>query len=97
MKYLLYTLPLALCLSVFGQEDPNHELRKQKMEQKAQDLRKKNHEELLKKYDINKDGKLDKEERSKITPEDRKKMGPPRKKQPRTGGPDPIPEHLKKN
>jgi hypothetical protein len=24
-------------------------------------------------------------------------MGSPRKKQPRTGGPDPIPEHLKKN
>ena len=53
--------------------------------------------ELLEKYDTNKDGKLDKEERSKISPEDRKKMGPPRKKQPRTGGPDPIPEHLKKN
>jgi hypothetical protein len=79
MKYLLSILSLAFCVSVLAQEDPNHELRKQKMEQKEKDLRKKNHEELLKKYDLNKDGKLDKEERSKITPEDRKKMGPPHK------------------
>lgn len=35
--------------------------------------------ELLKKYDINKDGKLDKEERSKISEEDKKKFNPKRK------------------
>ena len=34
MKYLLSILSLAFCVSVLAQEDPNHELRKQKMEQK---------------------------------------------------------------
>lgn len=79
MKYLLYILSLSLSLTVFGQDTPNNELRQQKMQEKERELRKKNHEELLKKYDINKDGKLDKEERSKINEEDRKKLGPPRK------------------
>ena len=33
--------------------------------------------EFFKKYDTNKDGKLDKEERSKISPKDKKKFAPP--------------------
>ncbi len=32
------------------------------------------HKEIVEKYDINKNGKLDKEERSKISKEDREKM-----------------------
>lgn len=38
---------------------------------------KKQRDELVKKYDLNKDGKLDKEERKAISEEDRKKLGPP--------------------
>ena len=52
------------------------------------DEQKKLREELLAKYDANKNGKLDQEEFAKVTPEDRKKLkeahlGPPNSK----GGP----------
>ena len=95
MKYLLASLALALTLN--AQDKPEHPPGQGGNHRRPPEVSKEIREEMLKKYDLNKDGKLDKEERSKISPEDRKKMGPPRKKQPRTGGPDPIPEHLKKN
>ena len=95
MKYLL--LLTTLSLSLYAQGKPEHPPGQGENHRRPPEVSKEIRQELLKKYDTNKDGKLDKEERSKISPEDRKKMGPPRKKQPRIGGPDPIPEHLKKN
>ena len=95
MKYILLITALTFSLAAQDklQTPPGQGENRRKPSEASKEIR----EQMLKKYDINKDGKIDKEERSKISPEDRKKMGPPRKKQPRTGGPDPIPEHLKKN
>jgi hypothetical protein len=70
MKYLLYTILLGLSLTTLAQDGPKPP--------KSQE-RKGPSKQLLEKYDINKDGKLDKEERSKITEEDRKKFAPRRK------------------
>ena len=95
MKYLLASLALALTLN--AQDKPEHPPGQGGNHRRPPEVSKEIREEMLKKYDLNKDGKLDKEERSKISSEDRKKMGPPRKKQPHNGGPDPLPEHLKKN
>lgn len=79
MKYLLYTILLGFSLTSIAQDAPKP--------QKSQE-RKGPPKELLEKYDINKDGKLDKEERSKISEEDKKRFasrrkgpkGPPPKK-----------------
>ena len=70
MKYLLYTILLGLSLTTLAQDGPKPP--------KSQE-RKGPPKQLLEKYDINKDGKLDKEERSKISEEDRKKFAPHRK------------------
>lgn len=77
MKYLLTIIALTLSLNAQGtpEHPPGQGGNHRKPPEKIKELR----EEMLKKYDTNKDGKLDKEERSKISPEDRKKMGPPRK------------------
>jgi len=70
MKYLLYTILLGFSLTSLAQDGPRPP--------KSQE-RKGPPKQLLEKYDINKDGKLDKEERSKISEEDRKKFAPHRK------------------
>jgi hypothetical protein len=47
---------------------------------KLTEEQKKQRDELIKKYDVNKDGKLDKEERAKVSDDDRKLLrsfGPP--------------------
>ena len=77
MKYLLASLALALTLN--AQDKPEHPPGQGGNHRRPPEVSKEIREEMLKKYDLNKDGKLDKEERSKISPEDRKKMGPPRK------------------
>ena len=60
---------------------------------KLTEEQKKQRDELVKKYDNNKDGKLDKEERAKVSEEDRKLLrsfGPPGgPKGPRKDGPPP--------
>ena len=76
MKYL-FTI-IALTISLNAQGIPEHPPGQGKNRPKPPEVAKEIREEMLKKYDANKDGKLDKEERSKMTPEDRKKMGPPR-------------------
>jgi hypothetical protein len=77
MKYLLAII--ALTLSLNAQSTPEHPPGQGGNRRKPPEISKEFREKMLKKYDTNKDGKLDKEERSKISPEDRKKMGPPRK------------------
>ena len=76
MKYLFSLLSLAFVLTANDelQRPPGQGKNRPKPPEIAKEIR----EEMLKKYDTNKDGKLDKEERSKMTPEDRKKMGTPR-------------------
>jgi hypothetical protein len=60
---------------------------------KLTEEQKKQRDELVKKYDTNKDGKLDKEERAKVSEEDRKLLrsfGPPGgPRGPRKDGPPP--------
>ena len=60
---------------------------------KLTEEQKKQRDELVKKYDTNKDGKLDKEERAKVSDEDRKLLrsfGPPGgPRGPRKDGPPP--------
>lgn len=70
MKYLLYTILLGFSLTSIAQDAPKLS--------KSQE-RKGPPKELLEKYDVNKDGKLDKEERFKISEEDKKKFAPRRK------------------
>lgn len=77
MKYLLAII--ALTLSLNAQGTPEHPPGQGANRRKPPEISKEFREEMLKKYDTNKDGKLNKEERSKISSEDRKKMGPPRK------------------
>jgi hypothetical protein len=77
MKYLLAII--ALTLSLNAQGTPERPLGQGGNRRKPPEISKEFREEMLKKYDINKDGKLDKEERSKISSEDRKKMEPSRK------------------
>jgi hypothetical protein len=68
-----------LILSLNAQVKPEHTPGQGGNHRRPPEVSKEIREEMLKKYDLNKDGKLDKEERSKISKEDRKKMGPPRK------------------
>jgi len=86
MKYLLLIL---LALTVNAQDKPEHPPGQGGNRRKPPEFRKEIHEKMLKKYDLNKDGKLDREERSKISSEDKKKIGPPRK------GPKGPPPHKK--
>ena len=99
-KYMLkYLLVLAAAFTLNAQEGqkperkgppPGERPQRPKLteEQKAQRA------ELVKKYDVNKDGKLDKEERLKVSEEDRKLLrsfGPPPggPRGPRKDGPPP--------
>lgn len=82
MKYLLCTILLGFSLTSIAQDAPKPP--------KSQE-RKGPPKELLEKYDINKDGKLDKEERSKISEEDKKKFAPRRKGPKGPPPPQPIP------
>ena len=59
---------LGLSLTALAQDGPKHPKNQE---------RKGPPKEFFKKYDTNKDGKLDKEERSKISPKDKKKFAPP--------------------
>jgi len=77
MKYLLSIM--ALSFSLYAQGKPENPPGQGENHRKPHEFSKELREEMLKKYDANKDGKLDKEERSKISPEDRKKMRPTRK------------------
>lgn len=79
MKYLLYTIILGLSLTTLAQDAPKPPKSQEK---------KGPPKELFKKYDTNKDGKLDKEERSKISEEDKKRFAS-RRKGPK--GPPPPP------
>lgn len=81
MKYL-FTI-IALTISLNAQGIPEHPPGQGKNRPKPPEISKEFREEMLKKYDINKDGKLDKEERSKISAEDKKKMGPPKPRKPK--------------
>ena len=76
MKYLLLIL---LGLTVNAQGIPDRPPGQGGNRPKPPEISKEFREQMLKKYDLNKDGKLDKGERSKISAEDKKKMGPPRK------------------
>ena len=77
MKYILSIIVLTASLN--AQNIPDHPPGQGGNRPKPPEISKEFREEMLKKYDTNKDGKLDKEERLKISPEDRKKMGPRRK------------------
>jgi len=77
MKYLLSIIALTLSLSAQGK--PENPPGQGENRRKPPEISKEFREEMLKKYDTNKDGKLDREERSKISLEDRKKVGPPRR------------------
>ena len=87
MKYILSIIVLTASLN--AQNIPDHPPGQGGNRPKPPEISKEFREEVLKKYDTNKDGKLDKEERLKISPEDRKKMGPRRK------GPKGPPPHKK--
>ena len=87
MKYILSIIVLTASLN--AQNIPDHPPGQGGNRPKPPEISKEFREEMLKKYDTNKDGKLDKEERLKISPEDRKKMGPRRK------GPKGPPPHKK--
>lgn len=87
MKYILSIIVLTASLN--AQNIPDHPPGQGGNRPKPPEISKEFREEILKKYDTNKDGKLDKEERLKISPEDRKKMGPRRK------GPKGPPPHKK--
>ena len=77
MKYLL--LIIALTVSLNAQGIPDRPPGQGENRRRPPEISKEFREEMLKKYDTNKDGKLDREERSKISPKDRKKVGLPRK------------------
>ena len=77
MKYLLSII--ALTVSLNAQGIPDRPPGQGENRRKPPEISKEFREEMLKKYDTNKDGKLDREERSKISSEDRKKVGLPRK------------------
>jgi len=77
MKYLFSIF--ALILGLNAQVRPEHTPGQGGNHRRPPEVSKQIRQEMLKKYDLNKDGKLDREERSKISKEDRKKMGPPRK------------------
>ena len=63
MKYLLSII--ALTLSLNAQGIPDHPPGQGENRRKPPEILKEFREEMLKKYDTNKDGKLDREERSK--------------------------------
>lgn len=84
MKYVLSVLLTAFIIN--AQEGPKTggpdpvppHLRPERP--KLTEKQKKQRDEIVAKYDVNKDGKLDKEERLKVSDEDRKKLrsfGPP--------------------
>lgn len=82
MTEYIAMLVLALSLTAQAQEGPHpkekHEGRPHRPH--LTDEQKKQRDALIVKYDINKDGKLDKEERAKVSEEDRKLLrsfGPP--------------------
>jgi len=77
MKYLFSIF--ALTLSLNAQVKPEHTPGQGGNHRRPPEVSKEIRQKMLKKYDLNKDGKLDREERSKISKEDRKKMHPPRK------------------
>ncbi len=70
MKKILVAVLGMLCATtlVINAQDAKPARRVLTEEQKAL------HKQMLEKYDVNKDGKLDKEERAKISAEDRAKM-----------------------
>ena len=88
MKYL-FALLVAAALTANAQEGPRRprpqdgppkEHREGPPRPKLTEEQKKHRDAVVTKYDVNKDGKLDKEERAKISDEDRKLMrsfGPP--------------------
>jgi len=77
MKYLY--LIIAAAFSLAAQDKLQHPPGQGENHRRPPEISKEIREEMLKKYDLNKDGKLDREERNKISKEDRRKMGPPRK------------------
>ena len=75
MKYFLLSVIAALTLSLNAQDAPKPKgppapVPPKPLTEEQKQLR----AELVKKYDVNKDGKLDREEMQKISEEDRKKM-----------------------
>ena len=95
---LKYLLVIAAALTLNAQEGPKPERKgpppgERPQRPKLTEEQKKQREELVKKYDANKDGKLDKEERIKVSEEDRKLLrsfGPPGgPRGPRKDGPPP--------
>jgi len=103
MKYL-FVLLVAAALTANAQEGPRgprpqdgppKEQREGPPRPKLTDEQKKQRDAIVAKYDINKDGKLDKEERTKVSDEDRKVLrsfGPP-PGGPRKDGPPPAKKH----
>ncbi len=95
LKYLLI-IAAALTLNAQEGQKPEHKgppPGERPQRPKLTEEQKKQREELVKKYDANKDGKLDKEERIKVSEEDRKLLrsfGPPvGPRGPRKDGPHP--------
>lgn len=81
MKYILLTLLTALCVSAQeGPKGPPQGGPRRPPRPYLTEEQKKQRDAIIAKYDVNKDGKLDKEERIKVTDEDRKtlrRFGPP--------------------
>ena len=77
MKYLLSII--ALTVSLNAQGIPDRPPGQGENRRRPPEISKEFREEMLKKYDTNKDGKLDKEERSKVSQEDKKKFAPRRR------------------
>ena len=81
---------LVLGLNVNAQEGPKGPPHERPPRHEVNKEQKQLHEELLKKYDVNKNGKLERDEREKMTPEDRKNL---RKAGFNTRGPGRPPQH----
>jgi len=81
MKYILLTLLTALCVSAQeGPKGPPQGGPRRPPRPHLTEKQKKQRDAIIAKYDVNKDGKLDKEERIKVSDDDRKllrRFGPP--------------------
>lgn len=92
MVKIFTLLLLTIGLTVNAQEGPKGPPKERPPRHEATKKQKQLHEELIKKYDLNKNGKLERDEREKMTPEDRKKLrdaGFKPKGAPRKDGPPP--------
>jgi hypothetical protein len=74
MKKVLVTIAGVLCATVIAVHADDTATTPKKHGHKMTEEQKQVQNDMLEKYDTNKDGKLDKEERSKISSEDKQKM-----------------------